>query len=439
MNMQHTTAGWGHALTDALTAAAGNADVLDAGRRLLATNTAGPLNVNAGFATTKFPLPDGRVARPRLHTPELTAQQWDRVQDAITQRPDAYEVAGTALISDQLTDPARTAGIPLVPTPQDLSFTCTCRPGTTSPCAHSLALGLLLARRLRTAPAPLFTLRGRPHQNLKTRLRTRQDPAGRTESTASTAQRPAPAPVPAPLRAAVQAPDLTPQTRHTQSPPPVHPIPAARLVPAQPTPPTAPIPDQADLDLTGVQPVTSGPLAPPPPPLPDPAALETLAADAAHRAGLLLKGDEPPAFMDTGSDLARLVALPHGAAFRQAAMDYLALGIVAMGHLQLAHAYGGPGGAAAYLQPFTVAHDVLAHAQAAIQPLRPAPLATVVCVDNQLTDEAAGVQLRYGPDGYWHPYRAPYGNWQPVPGSSADPAQAYRAARLAARAERRTA
>ncbi|MFB8406807.1 hypothetical protein [Streptomyces sp. NPDC055912] len=437
MNVQHTTAGWGHALTDALTAAAGDAEVLDAGRRLLATNTAGPLNVNVGFATTKFPLPDGRVARPRLLTPELTAREWDRVEDAITQHPDAYEVAGTALISDQLTDPARTAGIALVPTPQDLSFTCTCQPGIASPCAHSLALGLLLAHRLRTAPAPLFTLRGRPHQNLKTRLRTRQGTAGRTEATASPAQRPAPAP--APVQVAVQAPDVTPQARHTESPPPVHPVPAARLVPAQPSPPAAPIPDQVDLDLVGVQPVPPGRLAPPPLPLPDLAALEALAADAAHRAGLLLEGDEPPAFQDTGSDLARLVSLPHGASFRQAAMDHLGLGIVAMGHLQLAHAYGGPGGAAAYLQPFTVDHDVLAHAQAAIQPLRPAPLATVVCVDNQLTDEAAGVQLRYGPDGCWHPYRAPYGNWQPVPGPSADPAQAYRAARLAARAERRTA
>ncbi|MDJ0342844.1 hypothetical protein QMK19_23350 [Streptomyces sp. H10-C2] len=418
MSVQHTTAGWGRALTHVLTEAAGDATILEAGHHLLATNTAGPLNINQGFATTKFPLTDGRVARPRLLATELTAQQWDHIEDAIAKRPDATQLAGTALISDQLTDPARTAGIPLVPTPQDLSFTCTCLPDTASPCAHSIALGLLLAHRLRTAPAPLFTLRGRPHQHLKTRLRTTTTPAGHPD---------------ADVPARVLAPDVAVPPQRETSPP------AADSLPAHAARPASPIPDPVDLDLAGLRLVPTSRLAPAPPPLPDGETLQALVADAAHRAGLLLDGDEPPACPDTGSDLARFVALPHGAPFRQAAMEHLGLGIVAMGHLQLAHTYGGPGGAAAYLEPFTVDRDVLAHAQAAIQPLRPAPLATVVCADNHLTDEAAGIQLRYGPDGNWHPYRAPYGNWQPVPGSNADPAQAYRAARRAARTERRTA
>ncbi|MER5402781.1 hypothetical protein [Streptomyces sp. NPDC002599] len=424
MSVQHTTAGWGHALTDALAAAVGDPRLLEAGQRLHATGTAGPLNVNAGFATTKFPLPDGRVARPRLLALQLSTQQWNLIEEAIAARPDATIVAGTAAISDQLTNPAHTAGIPLVPDPHDLSFTCTCLPDTVSPCTHSVALGLLLADRLRTAPAPLFTLRGCPHQHLKNRLRR----AEHGTSTGPEASTPAAAPDPA----------NAPHPQRVESPSTASPLAAAQLLPAQPARPATPIPDPADLDLVGIQPVSLARLAAAPPPLPDHEALAALAADAAHRAGILLAGDELPVCPDPGSYLARFVALPHGAPFRQAAMNYLGLGIAAMGHLQLAHTYGGPGGAAAYLEAFTVDHDVLARAQAAIQPLRPAPLATVVCEDNRLTDEAAGIQLRYGPDGSWHPYRAPYGTWQPVPGTSADPAQAYRAARGAARTERRT-
>jgi hypothetical protein len=406
MSVQYTTAGWSAALTAALTAAAGNAALAHAARRLLATGSAGPLNVNEGFATTKFPLPGGRVARPRLNVTTLTAQEWDRIEDTITARPDAADVAGTSAISDQLADPAHTAGIPLVPAPHDIAHTCTCTPeAATSACAHSVALGLLLADRLRTAPAPLFTLRGRAHQHLKKRLRTKEG-----------GSRPRPA--------TAQTPD--PVATHVASP-----------LPARPATPAAPIPDPVDLDLTSTLPALHRELPPPPTPLPDAAALEALAADAAHRARTLLDGHEPPLGPDTGSDLARFISLPHGPAFRQMAMDHLGLDIVGMGHLQLAYSHGGPGGAAAYLERFTVDHDVLAHAQAQIQPLRPAATASIECEDNWLTDEAAGIQLRYGPDARWYPYRAPYGTWQPVPGPSADPAQAYRAARTAGRSQRR--
>lgn len=412
MSVQYTTAGWARALTTALNGAADDATVLDAGRRLLATGQAGPLNVNQGFATSKFPLPDGRVARPRLNVTTLSDQEWDRIENAIATRSDAADVAGTAAISDQLTDPAHTAGIPLIPAPQDISHTCTCTPhAATSPCAHSVALGLLLADRIRTAPAPLFTLRGRPHQHLKKRLRTRQSATGPRETSSA---------VPLP------APTATPTTDR-----------AAPTSPARPAKPAAPIPEPVDLDLTSPRPVLSSQPAPPPSPLPDLDSLDALAADAAHRAGTLLDGDELPVCPDVSSDLVRFVTLPHGAPFRQAAMDHLGLDIVGIGHLTLAYTYGGPDGTAVYLEPFAVDHDVLAHAQADIQPLRPAATATVECKDNRITDEAASVQLRYGSDGRWYPYRSPYGIWQPVPGPSADPAEAYRAARAADRPHRR--
>ncbi|KFG71458.1 hypothetical protein [Streptomyces mutabilis] len=400
-----TTDVWARALTDTLTTSA-DTPTLNTARRLLAA--ARPqLNVNKGFATAKFTLPDGRPARARLLVEELTAAQWERIETAITTRTPT-----TSTIGDDLADPHHTAGIPLLPSARDLSHHCTCTQAPAGdPCAHTLAVGLLLAERLRTAPAPLFTLRGRPYQHIKKRLRDGE--------LTTVAAGPAPASVPFPA-----APPLA---RPVTDPTPV--------IPAQQP---ASMPEPADLDLTTARPVLAGPLPEPPAPLPALSAQQALVADAAHRARALLTGTEQPTGPDTGSDLARFTALEHGAPFRQAAMDHLALDVVAMGHLTLAHAHGGTAGAATYLHRYTLDHDVLARAQADIQPLRPAPNATVECEDNHLTDPAAGIQLRYGPDGRWHPYLAPYGTWQPVPGPAADPADAYRSARTAARAHRRT-
>ncbi|MEU0100447.1 hypothetical protein [Streptomyces sp. NPDC006267] len=395
-----TTDVWANTLTAALTTSADTA-ALNAARRLLA-GAQPQLNVNQGFATAKFALPGGRPARARLIVEELTAAQWERLETALAARTPA-----TSTISDDLADPRRTAGIALLPSAQDLSHHCTCTEAPSGPCTHTLAVGLLLAERLRNAPAPLFTLRGRPYQHIKKRLRG-------TEPTAAAA---GPAPVPSPAAA---PPLVRPATDH------------ALIIPAQQP---APLPDPADLDLTTAHPVLTGP---PPPPLPDLGAQQALIADAAHRARALLASTEQSTGPDTGSDLARFTALEHGAPFRQAAMDHLGLDVVAMGHLTLAHTHGGPAGAGAYLHRYTVDHDVLARAQTDIQPLRPAPNTAVECQDNHLTDPAAGIQLRYGPDGRWHPYLAPYGPWQPAPGPDADPAQAYRAARTAARAHRRT-
>ncbi|MEV6681258.1 hypothetical protein AB0N09_30975 [Streptomyces erythrochromogenes] len=412
MSAEHTTAGWARALTITLTAAAGGATLVDAALRLLSTGAA-PLGVNQGFANSKFTLPDGRVARPRLVLAELTSHEWDRVEDAIAALPDGAALAGTSAISDQLTDPANTAGIPLIPAPSDISHTCTCTPeAATLPCVHSVAVGLLLIDRIRTSPGALFTVRGRPHQHLRRRLHAQHVTA---VSQKAVTQPAAPAP-PAPLQQPSQ-PGIA--------------------IPAQVAGPTVPIPQPVDLDLTDARPVLAHGQHLPPSPLPRIEALTALAADAAERAEGLLNRGEAVTCQDTASDVARFITRPHGGPFRQAAMDLLGLDVVGMSHLTLAYTYGGPAGAAAYLDSFTIGHDVLAHAQADIQPLRPAATATVECEGNRLTDQAAGVQLRYGADGRWHPYLAPYGIWQPVPGPSADAAQAYRAARAAAPPPRR--
>ncbi|MFF2226907.1 hypothetical protein ACFVV7_26735 [Streptomyces globisporus] len=395
MTQPPSTAGWAQALAAALAATTDEA-TLAAGQQLLRDDT--PLNVAQGFAISKFRLPDARVVRPRLVVAELTTAQWDRVDAAILELPDAATIAGTTAISDELINPHQTAGIPLVPAPEDISLTCTCSTSQTSPCPHSAAVGLLLTDRLKSTPALIFTLRGRPHQHLKKQLNAARLRTGQHEP--PTREHPA-------VRSAGRLPS-TPGAVASAAPPA--------------------IPDPVDLNLCPQPLAHMLPLAPPAP-LPDLPGLNTIATDAAHRAQALLDGSELQHCPDTPGDIARLTALPHGAHLRPSAMEYLGLDVVSMGHLQLAYAHGGPAGVSAYLEAFTIEHDVLAQAQAAIQPLRPAPMATVEWEDNRLTDIAAGVQLRYGLDARWHPYRAPFGIWQPVPGPDTDPAKAYRAAR----------
>jgi len=172
----------------------------------------------------------------------------------------------------------------------------------------------------------------------------------------------------------------------------------------------------------------------PPHPAPDLAALRLLTHDAAARAEALLAGLRPEHDPVTAElhDAARLLAHPDNAPYLEAAAGHFDLTTLQMRHLTLAYTYGGPAGvdAAAYPAP-AHPHD-LADAEAAIQPLRPAPLAPLVREDNRLTDAAARVQLRLTA-GRWYPFTDWHGTWRPAPGNSPDPADAYKAARRARR------
>ncbi|MFJ2114204.1 hypothetical protein ACIOEX_20330 [Streptomyces sp. NPDC087850] len=184
------------------------------------------------------------------------------------------------------------------------------------------------------------------------------------------------------------------------------------------------------------------------PPAPGPAlqALRLLAEDAARRATALLAGaeqdgDSPydvPYDLTASRDLAalhdaaRLLSDPAFLPQLEAAATRLGLSVMELRHLTLAHAYGGPAQVTVTARTLPADPRDLAHAESAIQPLRPAPLATLTGEDNRLTDAAARVQLRLGA-GRWYPYIDWHGTWRPVAGHSDDPATAYRAARRALR------
>ncbi|MFH9725709.1 hypothetical protein ACH4M4_22495 [Streptomyces sp. NPDC017254] len=196
---------------------------------------------------------------------------------------------------------------------------------------------------------------------------------------------------------------------------------------------------------------------PPPAPLPGLIVLRALAADAARRAAALLDdakgtpgggssgeaaaGSEGVADADgvddTTADIVRFVAVG-GDIHLELAAGQLGVSVRQMRFLAIAHRFGGRPAVATCLAPRPADPDVLAAAEHAVQPLRPSPTAPMERRHNHLTDALARVQLRYGPDLFWHPYIERHGAWQPAAAPHADPAAAYRAARTALRAAARS-
>ncbi|WP_406301017.1 hypothetical protein OG948_60605 (plasmid) [Embleya sp. NBC_00888] len=171
----------------------------------------------------------------------------------------------------------------------------------------------------------------------------------------------------------------------------------------------------------------------PPRPAPTADALNLLTRDAARRATALLRGDtRAQTHPDPLHDAARMLTHPDNQPYLQDAAAALNLSTVEMKHLALAHAHGGPANVDVTRNRRTTNPAHLADAQHAIQPLRPAPTATLVGEDNRLTDAAARIQLRYG-DGRWYPFVDWHGTWRPVAGHSTNPANAYTGARRALR------
>ncbi|MFI9723315.1 hypothetical protein ACIHFE_27295 [Streptomyces sp. NPDC052396] len=382
------TARWADTWTTALETAAGNPAVLAEGRAQL--GTLGPLNVSAGLVTTKIPVPGVQARiRPVIDVLVLGTEAWDRIHDALAQDPALAAVLRTDRLPDALTDPARTAGIPLVPPATDLSFRCNCGAGP-GICPHTAALGYALAQRLRTAPAVLFSLRGRAHKHLRRHL-DGYDAAPTADQDG------------------IPAEDAY---RHWRDRP-------QRALP----PPDSGIPPG--------EPLLDGDLQEPPAPAPSLTVLGALASDAARRAQALLQGDHSPPAEDPFTDAVRLLATAPGAPWAAEAAGRLGLAPGQLRRLSAAFEYGGPDGIQVTVHRLPADPEALARAEAAIQPFRPAQLSTLERDHNRLTDRGARVQLRLGPDGRWYPFTDWLGTWRPAPGPSPDPATAYKAARAA--------
>ncbi|MGC5360830.1 hypothetical protein ACPXCE_03940 [Streptomyces sp. DT24] len=436
-----TTGGWAAAWLAAFEAAAAAPRHLRSGKSLLGAGTLGQVNISAGLAHGRISTGKaGATVQPRLGVTEVAPDRWTRIYRAIAERPDVTEAIASGRFVDVLTDPATTAGVPLAPRPGDLSFSCTCGPRGVV-CPHTAAIGYSVADRLRKNPGIILSLRGGSMKSLRAAL----------------GLRPTAAPVPGTVVPASGSttpsavPDAgTPEVRD-QGTPGSDPAGPGTGMPAHeafsrwndragavPGPPREPLTGAPLLDTLRDA---------PPAPAPGLDVLRLLTRDAAHRASALLDGGLPGAVPGRGDrpgppdpadgtdpllDAARMLARPEFLPWLESAAGRLGLTTVQLRHLALAHEYGGPGNVEAAAHRVPADPRVLARAENAIQPLRPAPLATLVGEDNRLTDAAARVQLRLAA-GRWYPFVDWHGTWRPVAGHCEDPATAYRAARRALR------
>ncbi|MBV9022761.1 MAG: hypothetical protein JO362_02875, partial [Streptomycetaceae bacterium] len=101
--------------------------------------------------------------------------------------------------------------------------------------------------------------------------------------------------------------------------------------------------------------------------------------------------------------------------------------------LLIAYRHGGPGAVHAADQVLPADPGTMAAAVQAIASRR-AGLAELTVTANQITDAAAGIQIRLGPDDTWYPFTSSHQDWRPAPGASPDPATAYSTARRARQA-----
>jgi hypothetical protein len=107
-----------------------------------------------------------------------------------------------------------------------------------------------------------------------------------------------------------------------------------------------------------------------------------------------------------------------------------------MGRLRMAYRYGGAAGVRACAYPVDPDPDLLDEAADEINGQRPAPAALEID-RNRITDHAAGVQIRLGPDQRWYPFTGERDIWTPARHPDPSPANAFNAALEARRARKR--
>ncbi|MFF3055016.1 SWF or SNF family helicase [Streptomyces sp. NPDC057909] len=393
---------WGRAWLKALEDTALDGEQVKKGRRFAREGRVGAVSVRPGRITAVVQDPDSTPYRSDVLLQQLSEEEWDRFLDMAVDRAGHIAALLDREMPPHLVEDAAAAGVDLLPGIGDLDPECTCE--AWDHCPHSAALCYQVARLLDQDPFVLLLMRGRGERRVLDDLQAR--------ITARAAERQPAEPSRAEDRRArgvradeaFAAQDILP------------PLPAPPPLPPEPGPPPS-------LDTETE-----------PEPGLDPAALEVLAADSAVRAYRMLAealspdhGQQP---VHTGltpeQDAVRLVAdarpepwvmtrLADGSGRQRAELD------------AAVRAWGYGGTAALTVFDEEWAPDPEAHARALARLAaaweddeRP----QLRAVRNRWTVADADVQLRYGRDGRWWPYRKERGRWIPAGPSDDDPAAA---------------
>ncbi|MCX4966716.1 SWF or SNF family helicase [Streptomyces sp. NBC_00654] len=402
---------WGQAWLKALEDTALDGEQLKKGRRLAREGKVGAVSVRPGRITAVVQDRDATPYRSDVLLQQLSGDEWDRFLDMAVDRAGHIAALLDREMPPHLVEDAAAAGVDLLPGIGDLEPECGCE--AWDHCPHSGALCYQVARLLDQDPFVLLLMRGRDERRLLDELQVRsaaravRDARGEPPDTADRGGIGA--------RRGVSAEEA---------------YAAGGIVPPLPEPPPVPaepgLPPSLDTETD-------------PAPGLDPAALELLATDSAARAHRMLldalaPGHEHqplPVELTPDQDAVRLAAetapeswiatrLATGSGRRRAELDAAVR----------AWRYGGSAALAVLEDEWDPDPESLARAQAQLagaweEGERPQLRAGRA----RWTVTGADVQLRYGRDGRWWPYRKDRGRWIPAGPADDDPAGALAASR----------
>ncbi|WP_431934306.1 SWIM zinc finger family protein [Micromonospora sp. RP3T] len=378
---------WGNAWIESMEHTALDPEQLRKGRRYAFAGQVGPITVSPGRISA--PVHDGDQYTPHhteVRISTLADAEWDRLLDRVAARAGHIAALLDRDMPQDLVTTADDAGVRLLPGYGDLEPSCDC-PSWDHPCRHAAALSYQTSWLLDRDPFVLLLMRGRAEPELIEELRTRN--AGRAVAAGAADA------------AGVRAEEAYATVPAALPGPP----PAVRDEPMPLTPLLAPH------DAPGL----------------DAEALGVLAADAASRARRLLTADAAEVLApepDAWSDAVRLASrMPRSRAARRLGE---ASGRAADLPLAIrAWEYAGAAGLAAVDAVFSPPKELVSRATDALREAGGIGGATPQ-VRNWRNRWTVGrdVQVRYGPDGRWYPFRRRSGRWWPAGPPGPDPADA---------------
>ncbi|WP_314177621.1 SWIM zinc finger family protein [Streptomyces winkii] len=428
---------WGARWLKALEDSALDAEQLRRGRRLARQGAVGAVSVRPGGITAVVRGADGTAHRADVLLLEFTDAEWERLLEVA-----GREAGHAAALLDRdmpprLVEDAESAGVELLPGIGDLDATCDC--GAWDHCPHTAALCYQTGRLLDEDPFVLLLLRGRTEGRFLAGLGMHDAERGTADTAADGTEG----------RDSGGAADGQPGLPTRPGAAGIEAGEAFALGEILPPLPAVPEPvTEAGQALT----LEGG--APPAPPGLDLGALEFLASDAAARARLMLQdalghphaAGALPVPLTPRQDAVRLAASRPGERITQRLARGCGLTPEQLRSAVRAWEAGGTEGLSVWDEPWSLDEETLARARARIaaalaeaepttgtEPDRgpsaahrePSGLARLHVVDNRWSTPGGAVQLRYGRDGRWWPYRRDeQGTWWPSGGPEQDPAAA---------------
>ncbi|MGC0418990.1 SWIM zinc finger family protein [Embleya sp. AB8] len=181
---------WGRAWTDVLEGAALAHEPLRRGRTYANSGLVGAITVGPGRIVASVADTDGARYRTELRVEPFDDAGWARLLDEVGARAGHLAALLDRDLPRDLVAAAADAELPLLPEIGELDTECGC-PGWELPCRHAAALGYQAAWLLDADPFVLFLLRGRDERDFLDRLRERSARAGAVGVAARDAYRPA--------------------------------------------------------------------------------------------------------------------------------------------------------------------------------------------------------------------------------------------------------